>query len=474
MKIERQTCWAMALALGLSTGAAAKGLAPCEDPRFGERAECGTVEVLEDRTDPESRKIDLNVVVMRAEKPAGREPVFFLAGGPGQGATDLAGLALGVFEPVRESRDFVLVDQRGTGASNPLICSNNASEHPQSSFDGLFDPDNFARCLADFRQHAEVELYSTPHVVADLEEVRERLGYERVLLWGGSGGTRTALVWMRLHPDRIAATLIDGVTPTTFRAPSGMARGSHDALSRVFEDCAAQPSCREAFPELDDDFRKLLWIFEAGPVATHVKREDGTQVPVKMTRGGLGYAIRGMLYSSRRAKTLPNLIHASAQSGDVSPFAQALWLRDVNLRPVVSMGVHFAVYCTEDIPFIDEREVPALTDGTFLGTWLLEQYGAICDLWDAEPLGRDYLQPTTGDTPTLVFSGYYDPSTPSSYGTEVASHLTDSRHVIVRNEAHGAGFGCGRQAAIDFLSRASLEGLGPICEEVGPIEFDTP
>ena len=331
-----------------------------------------------------------------------------------------------------------------------------------------------AACLEEFSSRADVELYTTPHVIADLEEVREHLGYERVVLWGGSGGTRTALVWMRRHPDRVATALIDGIAPTSLRAPSGMARAAHDALTHVFEDCAAQPACRDAYPSLDDDFRKVLWIFESGPVATKITHDDGSAVPVAMTRGDFAYALRGWLYRAQRLPGLPGVIHEMARTGDVSPLAQALWLRDTHLRPAVSFGVLFAVYCAEDMPFIDDRDIPRLTDGTFVGTYLIEQYGGICEIWDAGKVSRDYLLPTTADVPTLIFSGYYDPSTPPALGDEVHRHLPNSRHVVVRDQAHGAGFGCGRQASIDFLTSGSLEGLGPICEDAMPIQFTTP
>ena len=74
----------------------------------------------------------------------------------------------------------------------------------------------------------------------------------------------------------------------------------------------------------------------------------------------------------------------------------------------------------------------------------------------------------------LLISGYYDPSTPAHVAAEVARHLPNSRHVVVRNEAHGAGFGCARQLVVDFLIHASLDGIGSVCEGVGSIEFETP
>lgn len=449
-------------------------LTACNDEDLGDRALCGTVTVAEDRSQPEGRTIDLEVVLIPAVKREGRAPLFLLAGGPGQAATDLAGLALGPWASVLETRDAVLVDQRGTGGSNLIDCESRAAEDPSWSFGQLFDPANIRDCFERASDHADVTLYSTPHVVADLEEVRRKLGYDKVILWGGSGGTRTALVWMQNHPGVVEAAMLDGVTPTYFRSPSGFARWAQDSLDRVFEDCAADSRCSEAYPDLARSFDEVLALFDDGPVETSIRRDDGTEVPVQMYRGDFGYAIRGILYSSRGIRVLPGMIHEAALTSDVAAFAQRFWQRDVVLRPVVSFGVHLSVGCTEDVPFLDRARLEDWTAGTFLDTYLIDEYSAACEEWRGGDLPDGYFEPVDVDVPVLLVSGYYDPSTPSQLAEEVAGHLPNSRHIVVRNEAHGSGFGCARPAAIAFLESGSLEDLGPTCEDIGPIEFELP
>lgn len=328
------------LLFGWVTTAASVELGRCDDERLGQRAECGIVTVAEDRSRPDGRTVGLRVVVLRAAQSSGKAPLFALAGGPGQGATDLAELALGPWQSVLEVRDVVLVDQRGTGGSNRLDCPNRAAEDPASAFGKLFDPANIRGCLERTTAHADPTLYGTPRVVDDLERVRRDLGYDRVVLWGGSGGTRTALVWARRHPETVEA-----------------------------------------------------------------------------------------------------------------------------------MGVHLAVVCSEDVPFVDRERAADSAAGTFLGTYLVEQYTAACEAWRAEPVAESFLEPVRSNVPTLLVSGYYDPSTPAWMAEEVARHLSRSRHLVVRNEAHGAEFGCARQATVEFLRSGSLEGLGAVCEGVGPVEF---
>jgi len=139
------------------------------------------------------------------------------------------------------------------------------------------------------------------------------------------------------------------------------------------------------------------------------------------------------------------------------------------------MGLHLSVFGTEDLPYIDPRMARRMTEGTFLGTYLIDQYQAACKAWDGRGrLPAGFHDPVRSSVPVLLLSGYYDPSTPPPVAAEVASTLSNSRHIVVRNEGHGAGFGCARDVVVAFLITGSLDGLGPACEGVGPIEFEVP
>ncbi|MCU0685559.1 MAG: alpha/beta hydrolase, partial [Polyangiaceae bacterium] len=145
---------------------------------LGLSARCATLEVPEDRANPAGRKVRLAVAIVpsTAERPE-PDPVFFLAGGPGEAArTSFAGVAP-AFREVLERRDVVLVDQRGTGASNPLACRNAAGADAFAA-PGAGGPEAmraFAQaCLAGL--DADVRFYTTGETVNDLEAVRVALG----------------------------------------------------------------------------------------------------------------------------------------------------------------------------------------------------------------------------------------------------------------------------------------------------------
>ena len=161
---------------------------------------CGTFEVYEDREAASGRKIPLKIVVLPAlgnePKP---DPLFFLAGGPGGGAADMASGIKPAFARIQSERDIVLVDQRGTGDSNPLKCELDEDSLEELSKADEMPLDELRACLEGY--DADAKLYTTSIAMDDLDDVRQFLGYGAINVYGGSYGTRAALVYLRRHEE---------------------------------------------------------------------------------------------------------------------------------------------------------------------------------------------------------------------------------------------------------------------------------
>lgn len=159
-------------------------LEPCRLRGVPAQAHCGTLEVFEDRARREGRKLKLHVAVLPAlaSDPA-PDPVFVLAGGPGQAASDVAPVLFRAMERVRRSRDLVFVDQRGTGRSAKLSCELEPEDASLSEqLQATFDPKAITRCVDELSKDHDLRLYGTTIAMDDLEEVRAALGYERINL----------------------------------------------------------------------------------------------------------------------------------------------------------------------------------------------------------------------------------------------------------------------------------------------------
>jgi pimeloyl-ACP methyl ester carboxylesterase len=249
------------LLLAAGCGAAGKPalsdrLHPCaaEGPND---AWCGTFTVFEDRQAGSGRQIPLHIVVLPSLSDQGRAaPLVFLAGGPGQGAAVMAELVGAAFARVRRHRDIVLVDQRGTGRSHPLDCP--AGDDSLSA--AFANEDEVLRlleaCLATL--DADVRFYTTSLAMDDLDDVRRHLGYEQINLYGGSYGTRAALVYLRRHGAHVRSVVLDGAAPTDMRLPLFSARDAERALGALLTDCDADEACRSAHPGLSGRVRALI------------------------------------------------------------------------------------------------------------------------------------------------------------------------------------------------------------------------
>ena len=289
-------------------------LEPCGFATYDTKVLCGAYDVFEDRAAQAGRKIPLSIVVLPAldSKPA-PDPVFFLSGGPGQGAAKIASAGEdSLMSHLRRQRDLVFIDQRGTGNSHPLNC-NLFSEHAvaQSYFDELFPPEKVRSCHAALAPSADLKLYTTPIAMADLDEVRAALGYDKINLYGISYGTLAALQYLRQSSKRVRALALAGVATPAAKLPLHFAKGAQAVLDKLIRDCAEEEGCHAAFPNLQADIAKVLAKLDNGPVTFVIPNpKSGEGQSVIMSRGGLHratqkYALQPSFSESRAVACSP-------------------------------------------------------------------------------------------------------------------------------------------------------------------------
>jgi hypothetical protein len=189
-------------------------LAPCEVNAAAagtkEKVLCGRFEVFEDREAKAGRKISLKIVVFPATGSAKlADPFWYIPGGPGSAATEDAPYVANEFRELRERRDIVFVDQRGTGESHPLNCEFYNVNDLQSYFDYYFPLEAVRKCRALLEQNANLKLYTTPIAMDDFDDVRAALGMDQINLIGGSYGTRAVQVYLRAHGKHVRTVVYE-------------------------------------------------------------------------------------------------------------------------------------------------------------------------------------------------------------------------------------------------------------------------
>ncbi|HXO42997.1 MAG TPA: alpha/beta fold hydrolase [Thermoanaerobaculia bacterium] len=401
----------------------------------------------------------MRIVLLPATGPAREpDPVFYLSGGPGEGAVESApDLA---HSPLRALRDLVLVDTRGTGESNPLSCR---IWGDGTRLDHIFPLDAAIACRDELRKKADLTRYTTAAAMDDVDDVRRHLGYGKVNLVGGSYGTFAAQIFLVRHPEAVRSVVLSGVAKPGEPNPLYHARNAQHALELLGRDCAAELACHAAFPRFPEEVSTVLDRLERQPVRVQVTHpETGKQVTVLLTRSAAAEGLRFALYNPRQARAVPLRVHLAAQ-GDYRQLATpAVQIRAI-LQQELALGLLFSVTCAEDLPRIDPREIPAVTRGTFYGDERVRDQLAVCAIWPHAPLPPGSGDLVHSDVPTLLLSGERDPVTPPADAALVAKGFTHGLWVQIPHGTHNGSGDCEERVVADFVKRGSAEGLDVSC-----------
>jgi pimeloyl-ACP methyl ester carboxylesterase len=436
----------------------------CQVPRFDGTARCGTVTVFENRRAKTGRTIDLNIVVVPAVSatPA-PDPVFWLAGGPGVAATDVAGVASGGFlRGLRPDRDLVFVDQRGTGQPNALKCDLGDDPADLPAFFGALLPlEKVRRCRSDLEKHANLALYTTPIAMDDLDDVREALGYHTINIAAASYGTIAAQVYLRQHPAHVRSLFLVGVATPGIKQPLPFARAAQHALDRLFEDCVADDSCRGAFPNLKSEFDAVLARFETGSLSVDMLDPSSRQRRgVTLSRDSYVEHLRVLLYTTLGARFVPFIVHR-ADGNDFIPF-ETMAIRN-NPGANLARGMYLTVTCSEGVPFIRDKEIVDESRATFVGENRVRVHRTACAEWPHQPVPRDFIEPVKSDRPVFLFSGQADGSTPPWFAEDAVKYLSHSRRVQARYYGHQLNSPCLWKALSEFVSKGSGDDIDMGC-----------
>lgn len=436
------------------------------------QARCGTLSVPENPAEPDGPQIELNVAVVPADRPA-PEPsaVALLAGGPGQAATEAFAGMEGAFSGLNESRDILLVDQRGTGSSNPLDCA----FEPEELWDVEISREEthrlVRRCLNGL-DGADPRFYTTPIAMDDLDRVREALGYERLDLVGVSYGTRAAQVYLRRHPDRVRSMVLAGSVPMDEYLGLAHAANLERALNAMFEDCVETQECARAFgdPRVALD-AVMARISEAPADLALAHPTTGKRTELTLGRDGVAGAIRLLSYTPEGQALLPLLVSDAHDSGELDRLAAQALMTSTALLEQLSRGMEMSVLCAEDVPLYPaDWQAPA---DSVLGGTLVDYVRWSCEVWPRGDVPADYHQPVASEVPALLLSGEFDPVTPPAWGERVAESLANSRHFTVPGQAHALlGRGCVDGVVSRFVADAGFDGLDAEClDDMGRMPF---
>ena len=425
-------------------------------------AQCTTLDVPEDRSKPGGRSIALNVAWIppsNSSDPAA-DPVFFLAGGPGQAAVaTFPGLAP-VFKDVMKDRGIVLVDQRGTGKSNPLNCKSEGSE---ASGDNPAAARAWIQgCMDALSAKADLRRYTTTDAVADLEAVRKAIGADKVNLVGVSYGTRMAQQYALRHPQHVRTITLDSPVPNTLGLGNIFAGNLDAALQAQFALCKESAACKGRMGDPRAELQAVLARLRANPVpVTYRDGSTGEEITETITADHVAGLVRMYAYMPAVGALLPQLIREASQGRYSNLMALAKMMQG-DMAESMSMGMQMSVICTEDADSMVGRTEDA---ETVLGNRMVEAMAAMCQAWPKGEKPADFNTALKGDLPVLVLTGEFDPVTPPRYGEQIANKgLPKARWLDLKGQGHNViGAGCMPKLFAQFIEQADAKALDAKC-----------
>jgi len=433
----------------------------------GIKARCGTLLRPENPADSDSPTIELRVAVVPAlNLNPENDPIVPIAGGPGQGSVEFYAAMEGAFEPLRRDRDILLVDQRGTGMSARMDCP---IDDDAILFETEFSIDDTIEfiddCLNDLPH--DPRYFTTSVAVTDLEAVRVALGYSALNLYGVSYGTRVAQHFARRYPGATRTVIIDGVVPPQISLGPEIATESQAAVNNILARCAADAACNERFPNIESTFERIVGELRAAPVDVAVPHPSSGRVDtISFGEGQFAGAVRLLAYNPTSIALLPLFIHEAGE-GNWAPLGAQFMMTALQMSDALALGMHNAVMCTEDMPFLDKSTIDyGGIEASYMGSFQLDTLEAICASWPAGPIDDDFKAPLESDLPVLLLSGDADPITPPRYAELAAVDLGNATHLIGKYQGHGQiAVGCTSRVVADFVAAADPTGLDTECME---------
>jgi pimeloyl-ACP methyl ester carboxylesterase len=432
----------------------------------GTSAVCGTLRVPEDRSNPTGRQFSLRVAVIPAVATVPKpDPLFPIDGGPGGAATDDLGWTASIFRGIHEDRDIVLVDQRGTGGSNRLV----APAAPDIT--GLSEADTKATLDAWLKQvladmPGDPRFYTTSVAMDDLDDVRAALGYDRINLYGPSYGATAAQYYLRQHEDRVRAVVLDGGTLLDVPIFELIAANSQRALDILFDRCAADRACKQAFPHVRAEFDTVMKRVSKHPVKTSISH-PWTGDPIVLDGPTFAATVHGALLEETLIAELPRLIHA-AYLERWDEVARVIALSAGPMSDDTSQLVmSFMIRCSEAWARFDPGETASSAKGSYLRdveVAIAEGQATACALAPKGVVPADDEEPATSDVPVLLILGGADPQNPPSNVADAPRELPNSLTLVLPGHAHTVGnVGCMPSIIESFIRAGTVGGLDVSC-----------
>ena len=398
-------------------------------------AELGKLLVPENRSDPNSKLIELVFVRFKSTATNPGSPIIYLSGGPGNsGIQQARGSRFPLFMAMREIADVIALDQRGTGMSVPNLQCPQSLDFPldkpatRESLLSLYKEQS--RACAQHWKSKGVDLrgYNTNESAYDLESLRIALGTPTISLWGISYGTHLGLTAIRRHGQHIERAILAGIEGPdhTTKLPSNY-RKHLEVVNHLVK---ADAELSKTIPDFGELVKSVVTKLDREPATIDVT-DPATKKKVKVVISGFLFRqLLNNLYGTDALPYFPYIFHAASKD-DYSVITYLLF----DSRGSLGSAMAYMMDCSSGVSLGRQRKEQA-ENGDLLFSDINFPLMEVCEAWGNPDLGNTFRSPVESNVPVLFISGTLDAKTPVSNAEEIKRGFPNGVHLIIDGATH--------------------------------------
>ncbi|GAB5554743.1 MAG: alpha/beta fold hydrolase [Saprospiraceae bacterium] len=443
----------------------------------------GYLIVPENRTDPQSKSIQLPVYIFKSRNPNPKaDPIIYTVGGPGY--TTMTSAPYMNYYSYLDDRDFILFEQRGTLYSKPhLDCpewSKAISITNSPNFDEIKKDSILTAAASECKDRLiakgiDLNGYHTKEIAADIADLRKVLGLKTYNLLTISYSTKIAQVLMRDYPEGIRSVVMDGALPLASKYDEESNFNLIQAVDQLLTDCANDPDCNSRFPALKERFFNFLESKNTAPLEI--------QAINPKTKESEFFKLRGRdlitVFTAASTGDVPNIPLEIERilDGDYSVIQTRLADLFEEAGSGAGVGMRLSVWCAEEYPFSDQKTIQKEEDKypIIKGLSPAVYNTDICEIWGVKPARPKEDQAIKSDIPVLLMNGQYDELTPPHWAKAMQKGLPNSFHIIFPGWKHTVTTNwsntCAMEVARTFFNNPSQQPKLACMDEIKGVQF---
>jgi pimeloyl-ACP methyl ester carboxylesterase len=400
---------------------------------------CGILNVPEDYRKQQSRRIELPFIIFKAKRRQNMTVPLVVAGGGGPGyplgisATDMESVETSVwtnwyYATIAAGRDLILIDNRGVGSAVPRLDCREIEDAAMNVLDEKLERNALKQLIRQsytackqrlIKQGINLSQYQVINAAKDLEQLRIGLGITRLNIYGGSYGSRLALVYERLYPGSVRTLILDSIFPQSIKTYENEPRRNYEAIMRIIDKCNRDKRCTRQFgTDLDKRLADFLGQLDIEPLNIRViSPVDDKPVDVKVTPQMFFDTLYMALYDAAVIGRIPKYLHAiiAGNRDYLAALIREYYIAEISVNSI-DEGAYASYACFDEIPFVDftiaREELAKYPFQHYSNESVFDHVEIMCEVWNVPAATADFRQTYKIDTPLLIYSGALDPVTP--------------------------------------------------------------